>query len=227
MKPQMLVCLLLLNGNLWAQHRFEDWTKLNLIKPLGKQFNLTGELQLRTQSDFPNQSHNPFETFKTSSWRIWINWKIKLNTEILLSPIAHFTTMDYRLSTQEWLKTKEYRQAAGLQHQIKKSKCTIKLRGLIEVRHFIKAQPIYRTRAQIQYFHPFYKKKQTEVGVLISEEYFYQLFLYRMDNNRMFTGINIQSNNLQFQTGLQWQALGSSQSGANILQLTSALNFRI
>lgn len=226
MKLQGLLLLVLFSNSAMAQQRLENWMKLSAGKQISRHITVAADVQFRTQADYPSQELNPFEKAKTYSIRSWLNWRTQKGTEFLFSPIAYFVSKDFNISLHDWQIMEETRQAAGLQHNFKIRQSGLRLRWLMESRNFIHGQQICRSRIQVQYQRTLFKKNQTEVGVLMSEEYFYQLFHYRMDNNRMFSGITIQSSHTQFQTGLQWQSLGTISNNVQIFQLSSTLNYK-
>lgn len=225
MKSLWITFLILSSSSVMSQQRFENWTKISAVKPISKQLTTAVDVQFRTQSDYPHNAHNPFEKIRTESIRIWLNWQSQLGTEILLSPLAYFITKDYNSTQQEWLNTYETRQSLGLQHSFKYGQSSLRIRSLMELRIINHRAPAYRSRTLIQFKYPLLKIKHTEVGVLLSDEYFYQLFHSQMDNNRMFTGITLQSVKRQFQTGFQWQSIGPFRSGIQVCQISSTLNF--
>ena len=225
MKSLWLILLILHSSSVMSQQRFENWTKFGAAKPISKQLSTAIDVQFRTQSDYPHRAHNPFEKIKTGSVRVWLSWQSKSGIDILLSPLAYFVTKDFSQLQQEWINSHELRHSIGVQRTFKYGQSSLRIRSLIELRVINHQSPLYRSRTLIQFKHHLLKIKQTEVGVLLSDEYFYQFFHTQMDNNRMFTGINIQSVKRQFQTGFQWQSIGPFRSGIQVCQISSTLNF--
>jgi hypothetical protein len=225
MKLPFLLLLSMGHISLNAQNRSEFWSKLNTSFSINQHFTASADWQFRTQSAYHSNSRNLFDHNRMQSMRFWLIYKTKSNTDILLSPVAGFIISDYGLNN-DWINTHEIRHAVGIQKTSKHQTITFKSRFLFEFRHF--KVPIntfnYRARLQMQVNFPLFKIQSTAVGVLILEEYFYQLFEMRMDNNRIMTGIQIESGRFELQTGIQWQRTGTWHSGSNIFQSNTTLN---
>jgi hypothetical protein len=225
MKLPFLLLVVLGHSSISAQNRSEFRSKLNTSFKINKHFTAAADWQFRTQSAYHSNSKNLFDHSRMKSMRLWMIYKTKSNTDILLSPVAGFIISDYGLNN-DWVNTSEIRHTAGIQKMSKYQKITFKSRLLFELRHF--TTPIktinYRARLQLQAYLPVVKIKSTEVGVLLSEEYFYQLIDKRMDNNRTMAGIVIESGRYELQTGVQWQRIGTWNSGSTIFQTSTTLN---
>jgi hypothetical protein len=225
MKLPFLLLIVLGHSSITAQNRNEFWSKLNTSFSVNKHLIAAADWQFRTQSAYRFNSKNLFDHSRMQSMRLWLIYKTKSNTDILLSPVAGFIISDYGLNN-DWVNTNEIRHTAGIQKISKHQKISFKSRFLFELRHF--KTPIktinYRARLQMQVYLPLVKIKTTEVGVLLSEEYFYQLIDKRMDNNRIMSGIQIEFGRYELQTGIQWQRIGTWHSGSNICQTTTSLN---
>lgn len=212
---------------LMGQERHEFWSKLYLQKNITKNWSIATDLQYRTQGNYREKSTSCFDHYKMQSGRLWIQYSYKNSAELLISPIAYFRTSDLQANTDEWGKTNEIRLSIGIQKTQNFKNFSLKGRFLTEKRHFIlpvRSQQ-YRCRLQMQVKIPVIKKKQTEVGVVITEEYFYKLF-EKMDNNRMFSGLSLKLKQQELQSGFQWQQQGSFKSGIKILQFVSTINFK-
>jgi hypothetical protein len=161
------------------------------------------------------------------SVRPWLIYKTKSTVELLLSPVAFFRTSDYLTNSNEWGHTDEIRATVGIQKSVNNKKFGLKWRLMLESRNFI--FPVYthhyRARVQVQMKIPLIKKAKTEVGVLLTEEYFYKLF-EKMDNNRIFTGLSIAKKNYEIQTGVQWQQLGNFTNGNPVFQFANTINLK-
>lgn len=210
-----------------AQGRLEFWTKINGSFTISPYLSLAADMQFRTQADYHNNSKNCFDHYKMQSIRPWIIHKTTNTTELLLSPLAFFRTSDYLTNSNEWGHTDEIRVTAGIQKTVPLNKIASKWRLMLESRSFI--FPVsthhYRARVQVQMKVPLIKKAKTEVGVLLTEEYFYKLF-EKMDNNRIFTGLSIAMKKYEIQSGVQWQQLGNFTNGNPIFQIANTINLK-
>ncbi|MFM6984565.1 MAG: DUF2490 domain-containing protein [Chitinophagaceae bacterium] len=210
---------------LMGQERHEFWSKLYVKHDISKHWAIASDIQYRTQGNYHQNHSGCFDHYKMQSGRLWMQYALNSSAEILLSPIAYFRTSDLLPNSDDWGMTNEIRLSAGLQKTQNFKTFSLKWRFLTESRHFI--YPIrtqqYRSRLQMQIKIPVIKKKQTEVGVVITEEYFYKLF-EKMDNNRVFSGLSLRLNQQEIQTGFQWQQQGSFKSGVRILQFVSTIN---
>lgn len=210
-----------------AQNRLEFWTKLNSSFTISPRLSIAVDMQFRTQADYHNNSNNCFDHYKMQSVRPWLIYKTKSTAELLLSPVAFFRTSDYLTNSNEWGHTDEIRATVGIQKSVNNKKFALKWRLMLESRNFI--FPVsthhYRARVQVQMKIPLIKKAKTEVGVLLTEEYFYKLF-EKMDNNRIFTGLSIAKKNYEIQTGVQWQQLGNFTNGNPVFQFANTINLK-
>jgi hypothetical protein len=212
--------------SLVAQNRREFWSKFNTSVRINKHLSVAVDGQYRTQAAYHTNSRNLFEHKRMQSMRLWLIVKIKSNTDILISPLAGFIISDYGLAN-DWVNTKEIRYSAGIQKKLSLEKIDFKTRFLFELRQFL--VPIkainYRARLQMQINLPLMKIKSTEVGVVLSEEYFYRLIDKCMDNNRVLAGLQIETGRFELQSGIQWQKSSSWHSGSSILQTSTIINY--
>lgn len=227
MKWPLLLVLICEQLNIQAQNRLEFWSRLNGSFTISQRLSAAADIQFRTQAEYHSDSKNCFDHNKMQSVRPWLIYKTKTNTELLFSPIAFFRTSDYLSNSNIWGHADEIRATIGIQKTNNFEKCVLKWRLMLESRNFL--YPIvmhsYRVRTQVQLKVPLIKKNKAEVGVLLSEEYFYKLF-ETMDNNRIFTGFTINLKRHELQSGIQWQQLGNFTNGDRVCQFTNSINLK-
>ncbi len=227
MKWPLLLALISGHLNTQAQNRLEFWSRLNSSITLSQRFSIAADIQFRTQADYHMNSKNCFDHYKMYSVRPWLIYKTKTTTELLLSPIAFFRTSDYLTNSSDWGHADEVRATIGIQKTNNFEKYGLKWRLMLESRNFVYPAVThqYRGRLQVQLKIPLIKKNKAEVGVLLSEEYFYKLF-EKMDNNRIFTGVTINLKRHELQSGIQWQQLGNFTHGDRVCQFTNSINLK-
>lgn len=123
-----------------AQTHNEFWSKLSVSKTVKSNWVLSADLNYRQQVNYRTDSKNILLKPLLRSIRLWVNYSLKKNYSIVLSPLFVGVNMDVTNKVGALRKNKEFRFAVGVGKKILFKKISLKSRLLYEPR-FI--QPIF------------------------------------------------------------------------------------
>ncbi len=135
--------LLILRNKIDAQTHNEFWSKLSMSKTAKSHWVLNADLNFRQQANYKADSKNILSKPLMRSIRLWVNYSLKKNYSMVLSPLSVGVNMDVTNKAGALSKNKEFRFAVGIGKKISFKKISLKSRLLYEPR-FI--QPSFENR---------------------------------------------------------------------------------